>query len=120
MYHYPSVTYHEAHYVIPTKTLVKMYSQIQRFEMRRTLPTLRMNYQIHTLFAGKQSSKWEDFQEPYFNLFEPPRESTRIENAPYSEEFIRCFEHAYKQNLLSGQHLARLGLQALRDSGARI
>ena len=81
---------------------------------------LRMNYQLHSFMAGKDRSEWEEFQEPYFKLFEPPRESTRIENAPYSEDFIRCFEHAHKKNLLSGQHIARLGLQALRDSGADI
>lgn len=119
MYHY-KISYHEAHYVIPTKTLVKMYSQIQRLEMRHTLPMLRMNYQLHSFMSGKERTEWAEFQEPYFDLFEPFKESTRIEEAPYSEDLVRCFQYAYKKQIISSQHVARLGLKALRDSGADI
>jgi hypothetical protein len=75
---------------------------------------------MHSLLAGEKRLGWKEYQQEYFDLFKPPKKAGRKEDAPYSEEFMAAFEFAMKRKIISTQHLARLGLQALRDSGAEI
>ena len=87
---------------------------------REQFQHLRIGYQLHAFMAGKKAMDYSDYFKPWVKNFEPPKQRKRTEDAPYSIEFIECFERAMDYGLVSSSCIANFGLPQLRNSGLDI
>jgi hypothetical protein len=97
-----------------------MYNNILTLLHREQFQLLRLGYQLHGFMAGEKAMEYSDYLNPWLKNFEPPKQRKRVEDAPFSEEFIIYFEKASELKIVSSDFLARLGIENLRLSGADV
>jgi hypothetical protein len=104
---------------VSVEVLLHLHARIKIVEYRRAFPVLNLGYMFYSFAAGNKTPPYHEYLEPWFATFDPPKPK-RSENAKYSPEFIKSFMFAYEKKLISNQHMAWLGYQELKDSGAEI